>query len=147
MCCRVNTFDNKVNVGKDENGDIIYHMPHEYTDLLENIYKKHFLTSMEYKKFCAEQGRERKIGYTKFLEGVRSCPCIREPKMRSCVDEVETEMAESIYSLRCIQRLHLDCTCSFCVNCVEMKKRGTSYFEKYVDFPCFMFIFSLCNNI
>ena len=120
----MNTFDNKVKVGQDKNGNNIYHMPHEYTDLLKNIYEKEFLPSQEYKKFRDKHGQDRAIGYSIFLVGAKRCPCIRKPKMRSCVDEAETEMAEAIYSLRGIQRLHLDCPCAFCVQCAQMKEKG-----------------------
>lgn len=98
-------------------------MPHEYTDLLQNIYRDDFFNSVDYKNF-QKKNKNRTVSLSKFLDGATKCPCIRTPKMRTCVDEVETNMAESIFCIRQLQRKHLDCSCSFCTNCANAKKLG-----------------------
>ena len=47
------------------------------------------------------------------------CPCIQEPTMRVCVDEVETGMAELCFMLKEILRRSQqkrNTCCQFCIN-------------------------------
>lgn len=108
---RVNTFGKKILVDKVKQ---IYHPPHEYTDLLQNIYHHDFLESAEYRKFQRENNGTT-IGYSIFKRGATRCPCIQAPSMRVCVDEVETEFAELLHSVKKYYSKHQDrCKCSFC---------------------------------
>jgi hypothetical protein len=112
---RVNTFGAKVKVGKDERGDDLFHAPHEYTDTLKNIYLSDFKESVEYAAYRERSGG-KDLGYSKFKEGVHLCPCVGEPKMRVCVDELETGFAEMVECLKTILRRssRMPCDCGFC---------------------------------
>lgn len=123
--CRINTFERKIEVGTDESGDRIFHPIHEYTDTLENIYRRDFCESKEYKEF-RERNDNREIGFTKFFLAATKCPCIRTPSLRSCVDEVEVNLSESIATLKSLHRANQDCACNFCGKMREKKakKRG-----------------------
>ena len=119
--CRVNTFDNKVLVGKDCMGNKIYHAKHEYSDVLDNVYENDFLLSEEYKKFQMKNGN-RTIGRTKFFLNATKCECISRPNLRACVDEIEVNMAEAITALRSIHRSNQQCSCMFCCKIRETKE-------------------------
>lgn len=54
--CRVNTFEKRVIVGKDDAGRNKYHSVHEYTDTLKNMYTE-FLGSTEFAAFTRRTGR------------------------------------------------------------------------------------------
>ena len=111
---RVNTFGKKVKIGTVDGIDQ-YHAQHEYTDTLKNIYAQDFKDSVEYEDFCRDTGRDG-ISYSKFKEGVRLCPCISEPTMRVCVDELETGFTELTECLSSILRrsARTPCECGFC---------------------------------
>lgn len=100
---RVNTFGNKVKCGKDKNGNDIFHPIHEYNDTLKNIYADDFKESIAFEEFCKRTGRTD-ISYSKFREGALKCPCIQQPTMRVCVDEIETSFTELTYCLKEIHR-------------------------------------------
>ena len=114
--CRINTFGSKIVVGKDQEGNNVEHAVHEYHDTLQNIYCGDFKKSDESKDFCEATGRTT-LSYTKFKEGAFMCPCIKEPTMRVCVDEIETGFSELVYSMKEImRRSRTKCTCGFCKN-------------------------------
>ena len=111
----MNTFGNKIKIGPDK-----YHAMHEYHDTLKNIYLDDFLNSVDFEEYCARTGRTS-VSYGKFLEGALMCPCIREPVMRVCVDEVETafnELTKTLSNVRKANRTQRRpaCTCVFCKN-------------------------------
>jgi hypothetical protein len=109
MYCRVNTFANKVEVAPE-----VYHPVHEYQDTLKNIYLDDFKTSAEYKLFQKKTGKTN-ISFTTFYRGVKVCPCIRQPTMRVCVDEIETVFSEFTSSMKNIYRASsILCDCGFC---------------------------------
>ena len=57
------------------------------------------------------------------MEGALSCPCIRKPTMRVCVDEIETEFTELTLTLKTIlQRSRVKCECDFCVGEAKRKE-------------------------
>jgi hypothetical protein len=94
--CRINTFGTKVKVGVDDHGEIIEHAVHEYHDTLKNIYLGDFKQSDEFEEYCRRSGKAD-ISFSKFKEGALLCPCIREPTMRVCVDEIETGFSELVH--------------------------------------------------
>jgi hypothetical protein len=105
---RINTFGKKVKVGNDN-----YHAIREYSDTLKNIYADNFLSSQEYDDYIRTSG-VKSIGYTKFKEGALSCPCVKEPTMRACVDEIETSFSELTYALRQISTRYAQrCDCPY----------------------------------
>lgn len=131
----MNTFSNYIEVGIDAEGHKIQHRPHEYTDLLENIFRLDFLHSVEYKKF-QEENNNRTIGLSTFVKGATRCPCIKRPTLRACVDEVEVNVAESLNALRLLMRTNdmKKCTCAFCVKHAKDKKEmGRSFVSPFTS--------------
>lgn len=124
VACRVNTFANKVRVGKDSAGKDQFHPVHEYRDTVKNIYTDVFLKSLAFKEFQERTGRET-LSFSKFKEGAFKCPCIQLPKMRVCVDEVETEFAEltKTFESRLRRRPAVDFCCLACVDQDMEKER------------------------
>ena len=114
---RVDTYGNKIKVK-----DGVYHPKHELQDKLQNIYLSDFQNSEEMEAFRARTGRKN-IGFSKFVEGAFSCPCIQKPIMRVCVDEVETEFRELTWTLKNVMRnSKVKCDCKFCENEKEKKE-------------------------
>jgi hypothetical protein len=110
----VNTFGNKIKVGKDK-----FHPVHEYCDSLKNIYQDDFKNSIEFQEFVERTGITT-VSYGKCVEGALSCPCIREPVWRVCVDEVETGFNEIVTTLNNTRKSNRSkrkptCICSFYV--------------------------------
>ena len=94
----------------------MFHFPHEYNDTLYNIYKKEFLISEEYEYLKTVSKRDN-ISYRIFLEGALLCPCIRQPTLRYCVDEIETGVAELCKTIQSRRKtLKFICECLFCTN-------------------------------
>jgi hypothetical protein len=94
----------------------MFHPIHEYSDTLRNIYMDDFKASDQFKEFQKRTGRNS-ISFTKFSEGAKQCPCIQEPGMRVCVDEVETVFGELTTTLANINRKNTTvCECEFCKN-------------------------------
>ena len=60
---------------------------------MKNIYLGDFKQSEFFNEYCAQSGKSD-ISFSKFKQGAFMCPCIQEPTMRVCVDEVETGMAK-----------------------------------------------------
>lgn len=100
-------------MGTDENGQDIYHSPHEYTDLLVNIYQNDFLRSPEYRRF-KEANPRSSISFGTFYKGATQCKCIRTPKLRACVDETEVNLSQMINVIKTMQQSNRSCECSFC---------------------------------
>ena len=102
-------------VGKDAQGEDVFHAPHEYSDTLKNIYLSDFKESVEYAAYLERSGKTD-FGYSKFKQGVHLCPCVGEPKMRVCVDELETGFSEMTECLKGILRRssRVACECGFC---------------------------------
>lgn len=114
---RVNTFGNKVKVGENE-----YHAVHEYNDSLRNIFLDDFKHSLEFDMFCKRTGR-KSLSYSKFVEGALSCPCIREPTMRVCVDKIETMFTELTTTLAKVNfNNRKTCNCKACANQAKLKE-------------------------
>ena len=133
--CRMNTFANNVKVGYDSDGKPIFHRPHEYTDILENIYKLDFLHSTENKMYQLENSGKN-IGFSKFKEGATRCPCIRKPTLRACVDELEVNIAESLNALRMLKRSKRGsaCSCQFCKTFAAGKKfKGKEFVSPFAS--------------
>lgn len=112
---RVNTFGNKVQVAPG-----VYHAIHEYHDTLKNIYMDDFKNSVEFKELKERTGRSS-ISYSTFLKGALKCPCIRQPVMRVCVDEIETAFNEVVATLNNVRKKNRnqrrpECKCKFCEN-------------------------------
>jgi hypothetical protein len=95
---RVNTFANKVQLP-----DKTFHRVHEYHDTLMNIYLDEFLCSESFKLYTETSGKSS-ISYTTFIKGAFMCPCIKAPKIRVCVDEIETSFCELSKCLQDIRR-------------------------------------------
>jgi hypothetical protein len=117
---RINTFRNKVLI--DEG---LYHPVHEYCDTLKNIYLDDFLHSPQYNEFKERTGRNT-ISFTLFKKGAKMCPCIKEPQMRVCVDEVETvfnHLATTLSNIGRRRRDNNDCDCEFCTSEANKKER------------------------
>ena len=117
MLHRVNTFANKVNIGKNSEGIDQYHPVHEYRDTVKNIYADDFLKSQAFKDFRERTGRAT-ISFSKFKEGAFKCPCIQPPKMKACVDEIETEFNEFTKAFESKLRRR-PATEFCCIACVE----------------------------
>lgn len=123
----MNTFSGKVKVADDT-----YHAVHEYHDTLKNIYLDDFLSSREFEEFVARTGKTS-VSFTKFKEGALMCPCIREPVMRVCVDEVETAFNEVVRTLHNIRKSRWnrnrdECECQFCTHeAVKKERLGEDY--------------------
>ena len=86
-----------------------------------------FLTSEEFDSLKRIQNIES-ISYSTFLRGALMCPCIKPPKLRFCVDELETEVNELLNALH-IRRKTIkgECLCAFCTeekDKEEAKPRG-----------------------
>ena len=115
--CRLNTFATKVVVGVDPETKLpIEHNVHEYCNTLREIYTGEFLQSEFYEELLRVSDRTS-ISFTKFKEGALQCKCIKAPTMRVCVDEVETTVAELVYSLKEMRRRRRgQCGCIFCTN-------------------------------
>ena len=114
---RVSTYDKAIVVGLDDEGNNIYHMRHEYTDTLENIYYNEFLMSSDYADYLELPGSVS-IGLTKFMEGALRCKCITAPRMRVCADEIEVDFYEVLYCLKNIKRTvnAKACKCPYCLS-------------------------------
>lgn len=117
MLRRVNTFANKVKVGTDSEGRYLYHPVHEYRDSVKNIYADDFLKSQAFKDFQERTGRAT-LSFSKFKEGAFKCPCIQAPKMKVCVDEIETEFNELTKTFESKLRRR-PATEACCIACVE----------------------------
>lgn len=149
---RVNTFGPKIKVGKDVSGNSIYHPVHEYNDTLKNIYLDDFLSSEANKATLAEMsGKNKKVSYTKFLDGAKSCPCIREPTMRVCVDEIETGFTEMTLTLKNIlfssKQKGQVCKCGFCESEAKKKEEYGSGMYAIVDEEIVSFLILLLSNV
>ena len=113
---RLNTFGPKLKVGTNDHGDPIEHHVHEYHDTLKNIYLGDFKESDEFEEYCRTSGKQD-LSYSKFLEGALMCPCIQEPAMRVCVDEIETGFGELVYTMKETlrrSRTKRQLCCAFC---------------------------------
>lgn len=122
IVCRVNTFGSKIKVTEN-----VYHAVHEYHDTLKNIYLDEFQCSVEFQDFVAKTGKTS-VSFGKFLEGALSCPCIKAPVMRVCVDEVETAFNEVVKTLNNVRKKNRtqrkpECLCVFCVNEAAKKEQ------------------------
>ena len=131
----MNTFAAKVKVG-----DNCYHPVHEYRDTVKNIFLDDFLNSKAFEEYKEESGRDT-ISFSKFKEGAFMCPCIRAPKARVCVDEIETGFNELTKSLENILRQQAATEYDCCPACAmeTAKKEGNpeglpSY---YLVFACY----------
>lgn len=128
--CRVNTFERRVKVGKDDAGRDKYHAVHEYSDTLKSMYTD-FLDSSEFADFTRRTGRTN-LCFSLFQSAALSCKCIRKPKMRVCVDEVEVSFGELLKCLNDIKRSTRGrCECAFCegqANLQEELQSGITYY-------------------
>ena len=95
----MNTYGQKIFVGKDKAGIRQHHFPHEYSNTLYDIYLHDFLLSDEY-AYLKKSHKGDSISFSTFKLGALQCPCIREPTMRVCVDEIETGFNEILKSLQ-----------------------------------------------
>jgi hypothetical protein len=149
--CRVNTFSAKVKVAEG-----VYHPVHEYRDTVRNIYNDDFLHSAEYRSLLEEHDRDS-ISFSKFKEGAFMCPCIRSPKSRVCVDEVETGFSELTKCLENLLRQHsvteYDC-CSACAAESVKKELNPEGAALYVLAPLIhvliynvVYIYLYCQNM
>jgi hypothetical protein len=134
VLCRLNTYGAKVLVsGSVKDGNEVTHYPHEYTDNLKNIYLTEFLPSDEHNLLCRIHNKSI-IGYSIFKEGALHCPCVRQPTMRFCVDEVETGFNEILNSLQDRRKKNKKtnrCECKFCTVEEEKKEEaGSGMFYK-----------------
>ena len=121
---RVNTFASKV---KLPNGK--FHPVHEYHDTLMNIYLDEFLNSDELKLYQETTGKNT-ISYTTFIKGAFMCPCIKAPKMRVCVDEIETSFSELAKCLQDISRRKPATDCFCCEACSVLQAERTKVGDK-----------------
>ena len=94
----MNTFAPKVPLA-----DGSYHPVHEFCDTVKNIYNDDFLKSPEFAAF-KERTKRDTICFSLFKRGATMCPCIQKPKMRVCVDEVETAFNELTKTLASMLR-------------------------------------------
>ena len=134
MYFRYNTFEKKVNTGEtDSNGKPIKHYPHEYCDTLISIYSNEFLESSEFAILTNVLKRDS-ISFTVFVNGATKCPCVQQPKMRICVDEVETGFFELLRTLKNRRKLKAAaCLCNFCFSETQLKEKnqlGTNVISK-----------------
>ena len=116
ITCRVNTFGSKVKVGIDERGEVVEHAVHEYHNTLKNIYLGEFKQSDDFEEYCGRTGNTD-ISFSKFTEGALACPCIQEPTMRVCVDEIETGFCELVHVMKEVLRRNRNerkSCCNFC---------------------------------
>ena len=122
---RLNTFGPKVRVGTNQAGDPIEHHVHEYHDTLKNIYLGDFKESVEFEDYCRTSGKED-LSYSKFVEGALMCPCIVEPHMRVCVDEIEVGFGELVHTMKEVlrrSRTQRQQCCDFCRNEAILKEQ------------------------